>query len=320
MQERIQPFIVYEDSFSLEEAAEKLGCQQKKIMAEWANGNIKMVLDFGPEENVNPDLWDKYDRHYRDISPWCLADVSAPATEAFFPNELLTPLLTPSFLNPSCLEEDNPTFFQSYGQSGFYYSSENSKAEKQPSKDGASDVMRAIGVLLFGYWVVSYREFLRLHIQSSFTLKPLTDDPNELTVAATFIPGEGSRRVNAPDKKNLRITATGIETMKGLIAKQNKRQQPLPIEAATQEFHGNVERFAIERERVLAAALYVARHYKSEVGKTFKSHAQCIHDYRFLFWPDDKSTPEPERLAKILADAARRPEEWKILGGKQKEK
>ncbi|MGL4890550.1 MAG: hypothetical protein ACRC52_07065, partial [Aeromonas veronii] len=192
--------------------------------------------------------------------------------------------------------------------------------EMEGSEVSTPDLMTVRDVLLFGYWVVPYGEFLRLHVQSRFTLKPLSSDPKESAVTATFTPGEGSRRINAPDKKNLRITATEIKAMRELLAKQQKRQPPTPIESATTEFHGNVERFALERERVLAAALYVAHHYKPEVGKTFKSHAQCIYDYRFLFWPDDKHTPEPERLAKILADATRRPEEWKILGGKSKAK
>ncbi|SPX20561.1 hypothetical protein [Escherichia coli] len=82
-----------------------------------------------------------------------------------------------------------------------------------------------------------------------------------------------------------------------------------------------MERFALEREKVLAAALYVAYHFPKDVGKTLKSHAEAIEKHGYLFW-DGNPTPTPDagRIAKILSDARRLPNEWKILGGNAKAK
>lgn len=88
-----------------------------------------------------------------------------------------------------------------------------------------------------------------------------------------------------------------------------------------QDTHGGVERFALEREKVLAAALYVAYHFPKDVGKTLKSHAEAIEKHGYLFWDGNPTlTPDAGRIAKMLSDARRLPNEWKILGGNAKAK
>lgn len=290
-----------EAAYPLDIAADMLECQQKKIMTEWAKGNIQIVLDFGEE-------FSEY------------GEISAPATTDYFPEELLNPGQVEDFIStflgkPSTFVEHIPGFHHDYSQSGFYYEGSTDGVgppTKRVSEDGKPDTQQ-ISARLCGYWAVPYEEFSRLHIQQSFKLKPHSHNPALSAVTLTC--------KRAPEKKLLRITKTDMQIMRELLAKQQSRRPTAPpSEPTAPEVHGNIERFALERERVLAAALYVAHHYKPEIGKSFKSHAQCIHNYSFLFWPDDKHRPEPERLAKILADAARRPEEWKILGGKAKEK
>lgn len=311
MQERIHPFIVYEDSYPLEAAADMLGCQQKKIMTEWAKGNINVVLDFGPEEKMDTDVWEEYDRHYNRIWPWNIADISAPATTNFFPVGLFE-------------KEDwqRKTCYHAYGKSGFYYCENHSFIEQQTAKGNEPGVMTVRHVLLFGHWVVPYSEFLRLHVQSRFALKPYPYHSSMDVVTATFTPGEGPRRINAPDKKNLRITESNIEMLRKLLAKRPvkpQEQEATPTETTAPQEHKHVERFALGRERILAAALYVAHHYKPEIGKSFKSHAECIEKYGYLFWKDE-AAPDHERITKVLSDATRRPEEWKILGGNANKK
>lgn len=310
MQERIHPFIVYEDSYPLEAAADMLGCQQKKIMTEWAKGNINVVLDFGPEEKMDTDVWEEYDRHYNRIWPWNIADISAPATTDFFPAKLF---------DTAWRHDDT---YHAYGKSGFCYCERHSSIEKLAGKEGGTSIMTAQNVLLFGHWVIPYSEFIRLHVQSRFALKPYPYHPSMAVVTATFTPGEGPRRINAPDKKNLRITESNIEMLRKLLAKRPAKpqeQEALPAETAAPQEHKHVERFALGRERILAAALYVAHHYKSEIGKSFKSHAECIEKYGYLFW-EAEAAPDHERIAKVLSDATRRPDEWKILGGNANKK
>ncbi len=311
MQERIQPFIVYEDSFPLDAAAEMLGCQQKKIMTEWAKGNINVVLDFGSEENMDTDVWDEYGRYHNRIWPWNIADISAPATTDFFPAD---------FFDKDVWLYGNT--YHAYGKSGFCHCHGHSVIKYQAGEGGEPGVMTVQCVLLFGHWVIPYSEFIRLHVQSRFALKPHSSHSSMAAVTATFTPGEGPRRINAPDKKNLRITESGIAVLRKLLSKRPAKPQEQAdsaTETTAPQEHKHVERFALGRERILAAALYVANHYKSEIGKSFKSHAECIEKYGYLFWKDE-AAPDHERITKVLSDATRRPEEWRILGGNANKK
>jgi len=314
---------MYETTYPIDTAAEMLGCQQKKIMAEWAKGTIQIVLDFGSQESITRGSYEKYDpRSYSAITPWNIADISAPAISEYFPDELLYPREIEGL---RIYESDPerfkvwPDIFHEYSQSGFYFDSKHSKAEKQESKP---ETMCVINVLLYGFWAVPYSEFSRIHVQDSFTLHPCSKKPIVTAVTAIFTPGNGSRRINAPEKKNLRITESGMKVMRKLLADRPGHQQtqsPVSEIEEQPKAHGGIVRFALEREKILAAALYVAHHYPKDTGKTFKSHAECIDKHSYLFWKDEPA-PDPERVAKILSDATRAPSEWKILGGNAKQK
>ncbi|EAA4188191.1 hypothetical protein QF20_004492 [Salmonella enterica subsp. enterica] len=316
---------MYETTYPIDTAAEMLGCQQKKIITEWAKGTIRIVLDFGPREKVKPASYEDVDARFNRITPWNIADVSAPATVEYFPNELLNPKkeerLIALFSKDSGTELVTvfPSLYHEYSQSGFYFDRKHSRAAK-PDSVG---IMEISGVLLYGLWVVPYSEFARVHVQESFTLRPCSPKAALTTVAATFTPGGGSRRINAPDKKNLRITESDMAVMRKLLANRPSHQPAQPIQEASPEqpkSHGGAERFAMEREKILAAALYVAHHYPKEVGKSFKSHAEAIEKHSYLFWKGKSVAPDVGRIAKILSDATRVPEEWKILGGNAKSK
>lgn len=309
---------MYEKLYPLDTAAEMLGCQQKKIMAEWAKGTIQIVLDFGPENGIKTDSYTDYDRWGYPASPWNSADISAPATPDYFPDGLLNPeWLGSKEFGRKVL----PTFYHEYSQSGFYFDETHSRKEERDTGN-----LWVINILLYGYWVVPYEEFSRLQVQDSFTLKACSRKPTLASVTAIFTPHGGSRRIHAPEKKNLRITESNMNVMRKMLARRpgHQQAQTLPEEQPEQsKSHGGVERFALEREKILAAALYVAHHFPKEAGKTFKSHAECIDKHAYLFWkggPEGDTAPDPERVAKILSDATRTPGEWKILGGNAKSK
>ncbi|EAA8417607.1 hypothetical protein Q1E02_004850 [Salmonella enterica] len=316
---------MYENTYSIDTAAEMLGCQQKKIMTEWAKGTIRIVLDFGPRERVRPASYEDVDARYNRIVPWNIADISAPATEEYFPTELLNPkkeerpIALFSMDSGTELVTILSTLYHEYSQSGFYFDRKHSRLAKHDD----AGVMQISDILLYGLWAVPYSEFARLHVQESFTLRPCSPKAALTTVAATFTPGSGSRRINAPDKKNLRITESDMAVMRKLLASRpgHQKAQPMPEELPEQpKSHGGIERFALEREKILAAALYVAHHFPKEVGKSFKSHAEAIEKHSYLFWNGKPPAPDAGKIAKILSDATRVPKEWKILGGNAKSK
>lgn len=323
---------MYENTYPIDTAAEMLGCQQKKIITEWAKGTISIVLDFGPKEKISRASYDVYDQRGYRIKPWNNADISAPATEEYFPDKLLNPKRVKRFFHSpaartraiesgsedALYEYETPTFFHEHTQSGFYFDKHYSGAKKADD----TGVMQISDVLLYGLWGVPYSEFARVHVQDSFTLRACSPNPALSAVAVTFTPGNGSRRINAPEKKNLRITESDIAAMRKLLANRPSHQQaqPAPEELPGQpKSHGGIERFALEREKILAAALYVAHHFPKEVGKSFKSHAEAIAKHGYIFWPNEPA-PDAGRMAKMLSDAARPPSEWKILGGNAKAK
>ncbi|EBR8049216.1 hypothetical protein DRT60_00205 [Salmonella enterica subsp. enterica serovar Altona] len=309
---------MYEKLYPLDTAAEIMGCQQKKIMAEWAKGTIQVVLDFGPEDGIKPESYTDYDRWGYPALPWNSADISAPATVEFFPDDLLNGEWLGS---PEKGHEIFPTLYHEYSQSGFYFDERYSEREERESSK-----LCVKNVLLYGYWAVPYEEFSRLQVQDSFTLKVCSRKTALTAVTAIFTPRGGSRRINAPEKKNLRITESDMAVMRKLLSGRPGHQQAQPPAEEPQEHaktHGGVERFALEREKILAAALYIAHHFPKEKGKSFKSHAECISKHAYLFWkggPEGDTPPDPERIAKILSDATRTPDEWKILGGNAKSK
>ncbi|WP_080190477.1 hypothetical protein [Salmonella enterica] len=312
---------MYETTYPIDTAAEILGCQQKKILTEWAKGTINIVLDFGDPDALNKDCYDKYDsRSYQRITPWNSANITAPATAEYFPAELLSPRKT--IFDTDYYEST----FHEYLNSGFYFNGDHCKIEQMEGTPGSQSIIQASNVLLYGLWVVPYSEFARLHVQESFALRVCSPRAILAAVTATFTPGIGSRRINAPEKKNLRITESDMAVMRKLLSGRPGHQQAQPPAEEPQEHaktHGGVERFALEREKILAAALYVAHHFPKEKGKSFKSHAECISKHAYLFWkggPEGDTPPDPERIAKILSDATRTPDEWKILGGNAKSK
>ncbi|EOC5596698.1 hypothetical protein ACI5AW_004506 [Salmonella enterica] len=308
---------MYESTYHIDTAAEMLECQQKKILTEWAKGTINLVLDFGNPDKLSRECYEKYDtRIYSSVPPWNAAKITAPATKVFFPEEILSPKKT---------EFDDYYYtgdiFHEYLNSGFYFNQMYSSSEKLKDEHDNIDIIHVYNVLLYGLWIVPYSEFSRIHVQESFTLRVCSPKAALSIITATFTPGSGSRRINVPDKKNLRITASDIEKMRKLLSvRTNKKMSPPEhADVEQQTLHGGVERFALEREKILAAALYVAHHYPKEIGKSFKSHAEAVEKHSYIFW---KSEPAPDtgRIAKMISDAARPPEEWKILGGNAKAK
>ncbi|HBK1610661.1 TPA: hypothetical protein RXQ19_003193 [Escherichia coli] len=305
---------MYENTYPIDTAASILGCTQKKILTEWAKGTIKIALDFGPESSINRQSYTDYDKWGYPAKQWNIASISAPATNDYFPPELLQP-------SKLFHDDDEPeSIYHQYSQSGFFFDSDYSAAQVRDGK-----LMVVSNVLLYGLWTVPYAEFSRVHIQDTFTLNPYTNNLSLSKVTATFTPRGGSRRINTPEKKNLRITDSEMTVMKKILAQRPGHQRTeQPTDDRNQEkqdTHGGVERFALEREKVLAAALYVAYHFPKDVGKTLKSHAEAIEKHGYLFWDGNPTlTPDAGRIAKMLSDARRLPNEWKILGGNAKAK
>lgn len=173
----------------------------KKILTEWAKGTIKIALDFGPESSINRQSYTDYDKWGYPAKPWNIASISAPATNDYFPPELLQPeeeeklRLFPNDNEPESILIWRNVYHQ-YSQSGFYFDSNHSDAQVHDGK-----LMVVSDVLLYGLWTVPYAEFSRVHAQDTFTLKPYTDTPSLSKVTATFTPRGGSRRINAPEKR-----------------------------------------------------------------------------------------------------------------------
>lgn len=322
-----------EDIYPIDTAAEILGCQQKKILSEWATGSINIVLDFGDESKIDRGIYESVDRHYNRIAPWNSATITAPRLKKYYPKEIVTPEKKyfrnrdPFFFGTKPTKNDDmelgyykavyPSFFHCYSVSGFYFDDKYSHIHE--SKD--NNLISLSNILLYGLWKISYSEYSRLHVQDTFILTPYSNkfEPSEITVE--FTPSGASRRINAPEKKNLRITAADMEILKKLLSKRVGKQNSNETMAnliTQNKPHGGIERFALEREKVLAAALYVKHHYPQEIGKTFSSHAQCITKYAYELWTGDDYdiAPDTNRIAKILSDATKKPSDWKILGGK----
>ncbi|ENM0555172.1 hypothetical protein AB6Q20_002182 [Salmonella enterica] len=299
---------MHENTYPIEIAAELLGCQQKKIITEWAKGTIQIVLDFGPKDKITQESYHQASRN-KLIKPWNAAEIYAPATQDYFPPEFFKDEPEDNHLSgwpPSCHHE--------YSQSGFYYDSYHSKIDCLDN-----DSLIIIGnALLYGLWQLPYDEFSRRQVSNIFTLYPYSDNPAINEAMALFSPGEGTRRINAPEKKNLRITGSNIEVMRKLLSSRYNNKKSQSLTSVTKE-HGGVERFALGRERVLAAALYVAHHYPKDIGKSFKSHAETIEKHGYKFWKFGEA-PSTHNIAKILSDTTRPPEKWKILGGNAKPK
>lgn len=162
----------------------------KKILTEWAKGTIKIALDFGPESSINRQSYTDYDKWGYPAKQWNIASISAPATNDYFPPELLQP-------SKLFHDDDEPeSIYHQYSQSGFFFDSDYSAAQVRDGK-----LMVVSNVLLYGLWTVPYAEFSRVHIQDTFTLNPYTNNPSLSKVTATFTPRGGSRRINTPEKR-----------------------------------------------------------------------------------------------------------------------
>ncbi|SPX20560.1 hypothetical protein [Escherichia coli] len=154
-----------------------------------------------------------------------IASISAPATNDYFPPELLQPeegeklKLFPNDNEPESILIWKNVYHQ-YSQSGFYFDSNHSDAQVHDGK-----LMVVSDVLLYGLWTVPYAEFSRVHAQDTFTLKPYTNNPSLSKVTATFTPRGGSRRINAPEKKNLRITDSEMMVMQKILAQRPGHQR-----------------------------------------------------------------------------------------------
>ncbi|HFW3713947.1 TPA: hypothetical protein ACIBKF_003191 [Salmonella enterica subsp. enterica serovar 6,7:y:-] len=286
---------MYETIYHVDIAAELIGCQQKKIITEWAKGTIDLIIDFGSPEGC-----------YRDREAYN-ATITAPVTKEYF---------TVDFYD--CKPHD-------YGYCGIYpLELLQNEIEEKAHKNAE---LITLHTCLYGFWILPYSEFARANIQRSVTLKPYPPSKKYSDMVITFTP---KHRAYKLDKKILRITSRHMDKLHEILSEKNNKTedstltnekieitQPVNDTTEQQKQHGGIERFALEREKVLAAALYVIHHYPKEVGKSFKSHAEAIENHGYKFWPYGEM-PDTHRIAKMLSDATREPKDWKILGGRIK--
>ncbi|HGG5991461.1 TPA: hypothetical protein ACJG4C_000279 [Salmonella enterica subsp. diarizonae serovar 61:r:z53] len=304
-----------ETTYPLDVAAEMLECQQKKIFTEWAKNTISIVIDFGEGE--------------RNILARMSIDAKTQPDKNEFFNSVSINDLAYTYIygklteeqkqrNGRIFDENARDVFRQYGYSRFKIDSRDREhAEIKNSKSGSETI--EIEAIIFGLWKVNYNDFSRQQVQDYFTLTPYPNGVISGEIKATL-------KSNCAEpfklvKKNLRITASDMEKMRKLLSVRANKQIPPPasIAAEQQKQHGGVERFALEREKILAAALYVAHHHPKEIGKSFKSHAEAVEKHSYIFWKNEPA-PDAGRIAKMISDAARPPEEWKILGGNAKAK
>lgn len=303
-----------ETTYPLDVAAEMLGCQQKKIITEWAKNTISVVMDLG--DNKGP------------IARISIDAKTQPDSKEFFNSFSLSEMriglfkpLTPEQekINKLIDEEQNRLLLRHYGCSVFKIHNNFRDDTKINLKENRELIETK--AVISGLWIVNYNDFIRQHVQNHFTLTPYP---------AGVVSGEIKAELESDyyheqfrlTKKNLRITTSDMMIMRGILAgRHNKKTKTLPANeiAEQQKQHGGIERFALEREKILAAALYVAHHYPKEIGKSFKSHAEAIEKHSYIFWKNEPA-PDAGRIAKMISDAARPPEEWKILGGNAKAK
>ncbi|WP_156293252.1 hypothetical protein [Serratia oryzae] len=295
------------ETYDLITAAEILECQQKKILSEWAKGVISVVMDFGDAPG--------HQRPTAIYSARMFIDATTEADSAEFFNRFTRDDSRDAYFkgNEAREREINNELSQmivrQYGYSIFTVSGHQRQSSSINADSLGRDVIETTADV-FGLWKVSYSDFSRQSVQEYFTLTPAYSD--QLGVTALFTPSPHDKS-HALNKKNLRIAEPDMETMRDILSGRYGKQKI----TATPAPHGGIERWALEREKILAAALYVLHHYPDEVGKSFRSHADCIDRYSWIFW-DNKPAPDPERVAKILSDATRPPDEWGILGGNAK--
>ncbi|EPA6640958.1 hypothetical protein ACQ4ZB_004641 [Serratia marcescens] len=307
-----------EITYSLDVAAEILGCQQKKLLTEWAKNTISMVMDFG-DDTRGPLAHFFIDASTQPDRNEFISRFPGESPTSFF----LRPLDAQQIKRDEEITDDqNRELLRQYGCSGFnipHHLRDN--AEIHLPDTGNKQCIIETDALIFGLWRVSYNDFNRQQVQGHFTITPYPVNIISGEIKATFTPSHHGDK-HGLTKKNIRITEHDMDTMRKLLSHRPGNQQAQPPAEESQvhaKTHGGIERFALEREKILAAALYVAHHFPREAGKTFKSHASCIDKHSYLFWKDEPA-PDPERVAKILSDATRTPDEWKILGGNAKSK
>lgn len=311
-----------ESTYSLDVAAEILGCQQKKLLTEWAKNTISIVMDFGDDTN-GPKAHLLIDTKTQPDSNEFLSRFPGERIIPSFFNDL------PPHLNKRNEEietERRRELLRQHGQSGFSVPSYlRDEAKIHDANSEAEHDIIETDAHIFGLWRVSYNDFSRQQVQGHFTLTPYPAGVVSGEIKASLTPSSYDDK-HKLTKKNLRITESDMDVMHKLLSRRPGHQQAQPPAEEPQEHaktHGGVERFALEREKILAAALYIAHHFPKEKGKSFKSHAECISKHAYLFWkggPEGDTPPDPERIAKILSDATRTPDEWKILGGNAKSK
>ncbi|EJX9872802.1 hypothetical protein OE444_004982 [Salmonella enterica] len=304
-----------ETTYPLDVAAEMLGCQQKKIITEWAKNTISVVMDFGDKARsttahmlIDTDTQPDQNEFFNRFSRYELIYYSRDSTPEQKKRKVETE------------KESERLLLRKYGCSEFeinFYQREKTEV-KSHDADPDKKVIE-IDADIFGLWQLNYSEFSRQQVQDCLTLTPYPEGAISGEIKAILKYGYSD--TFRPVKKNLRLTTSDIEKMRTLLSGRVNKQMPPPasITVEQQKQHGGIERFALEREKILAAALYVAHHYPKEIGKSFKSHAEAIEKHSYIFWKNEPA-PDAGRMAKMISDAARPPEEWKILGGNAKAK
>ncbi|MDE1714507.1 hypothetical protein PWG14_18545 (plasmid) [Chromobacterium amazonense] len=72
--------------------------------------------------------------------------------------------------------------------------------------------------------------------------------------------------------------------------------------------HGNAERFAVNREAILKAAIYCKSKWPEQCGETFREWAALIDQKASLFWPEEGEPPlSLDTIERLLGDTHKLP-------------
>ncbi|EBL9798590.1 hypothetical protein JF069_002938 [Salmonella enterica] len=198
-----------------------------------------------------------------------------------------------------------------YGLSSLFALSPNDKIIKE------NDSSYEIPVFIYGLWRIKLRAFFKEG--QIIVLTPYEEMENTINIS---IPIEVKPNTN---EKNLYITAqeiTFILSQKGKILTLDLRKQYIKDMALHESkevlvFNGSEERYAREREHVLALALKVLRDKIDDANWPFKTHDDFVnHVTNNCLWHGVTKRPSDEYIKKLLRDAVyNSPNKWNIIKG-----
>ncbi|HGP2150809.1 TPA: hypothetical protein ACLGSU_002505 [Salmonella enterica] len=198
-----------------------------------------------------------------------------------------------------------------YGLSSLFALSPNNKTIKE------NDSSYEIPAFIHGLWRIKLRAFFEEG--QIIVLTPYEEMENTINIS---IPIEIKPNTN---EKNLYITAqeiTFILSQKGKVLTLDLRKQYIKDMALHESkevlvFNGSEERYAREREHVLALALKVLRDKIDNANWPFKTHDDFVnHVTNDCLWHGVTKRPSDEYIKKLLRDAVcNDPNEWNIIKG-----